>query len=240
MTAVTLITPTGSRPEAFKLCEKFIARQTYKNSIQWIVVDDGPIPTECTMHQEYIRGPKIWREGINTQRPNMEAAYEKIRGEYILIIEDDDWYDPCYIERMVDLLEFYPVVGEGNAKYYHLPSQSYKEMHNYSHASLCQTGLRYSHRTLLDDAVNSGQLYFDVELWGKVREAKVPSHLFLHENLCVGLKGLPGRAGIGVGHRPQGYTPDVGFKYLNELIGSDTMLYKPYFTKQSIAKAQSK
>jgi hypothetical protein len=39
MADLTLITCTADRPEAFQLCERWMARQTYRGSIQWIVAD---------------------------------------------------------------------------------------------------------------------------------------------------------------------------------------------------------
>jgi len=42
----------------------------------------------------------------------------------------------------------------------------------------------------------------------------------------VGIKGLPGRSGIGMGHRAEiRMTPDPEFVKLKELIGDDYMYY---------------
>jgi len=75
---------------------------------------------------------------------------------------------------------------------------------------------------LLDEAVNSGELFFDIALWRKAKERKANWVLFNGLNLGIGLKGLPGRVGIGGGHVPEsepGFTADPGFEKLKEWVG---------------------
>lgn len=219
---ITLITPTGGRPEAFSLCEKYMKRQTYKGLIQWIVVDDMPkYPTICTMNQEYIAGPMEWREGINTQRPNMDAAFHKVKGDSILVIEDDDWYAPNYIEIMTTFLNHWSIVGEGNAKYYNIKTRSYKEMMNFNHSSLCQTGIRKDSYNVLERAIHSGEFFFDIFLWNRAVQSKASIFKFLDLNLCIGMKGLPGKGGIGVGHTAKNFLGDPNFGKLKSWIGAE-------------------
>lgn len=235
---VTLITCTGNRPIAFARCEDYMKRQTYRGNIEWIVVDDGYIPTETTMKvtQKYIRGPKIWYPGINTQRLNMDEALKHVEGKYILIIEDDDWYQNTYIEKMVELLQLYPIVGEGNAKYYNIATRSWKEHRNYTHASLCQTGLIAACIPLLDQAINSGDLYFDITLW-KLARKQYKVLLFTGLDLAVGVKGMPGRSGIGVGHTPKEFIADPDFSKLKNLIGDrDALYYQKLLTQKELWK----
>lgn len=229
---ITLITPTGGRHESFALCEKWMANQTVNGAIQWIVIDDCSPSVTCTMGQEYYRGPKDWKEGINTQRLNMDFALTKIKGDYIFVIEDDDYYAPEYLETYVDLLQHFTVVGEGNAKYYSLRHPGYKEMRNRNHASLCQTGIRKEAISLLERAVNSGELYFDIQLWTQVADNSVPACLFTDKNLAVGIKGMPGRTGIGVGHKQKDYYFDANYTKLREWIGNDSEHYLDYLKKE--------
>ena len=237
--AVTLITPTGERPEAFELCEKYIKRQTYRGEMQWIVVDDGSTPTKCTMGQTYIRGPKLWRPGINTQRPNMDEALNHVEGDFIFIIEDDDWYAPTYIEKYMQLLQLFPVVGEGNAKYINILERSWREWSNYKHASLCQTALRRELLPRLEEAINSGELFIDCVLWRILFAHKLRPFIFFNQDYCVGIKGLPGRRGIGSGHFPReaGFKSDPGFSELKMLIGEeDTKAYMKIAAQQIVVK----
>jgi glycosyltransferase involved in cell wall biosynthesis len=228
---VTLITPTGSRPEAFKRCEEYMARQTYRGPIQWIIVDDGDIPTQITPgpQKEYYRATELWREGINTQRPNMNLAMSKVKGDFIFVIEDDDWYHPEYLQTYVSLLEQFPLVGEGKADYYNVASQGYKQIDNYYHASLCQTGMRKELLPKLYNAVNSGQLYFDIQFWNTCAGDHTQRALFMDKKLLVGIKGMPGRGGIGVGHRTKDCMYDPEWRILKSWIGeTDAKFYEQF------------
>lgn len=210
--SITLITPTGSRQSAFELCEKYMARQTVKHT-QWIVIDDSPqTPTQCHLRQTYIMGPKEWRPGINTQRLNLDAAIPLITGDYIFIIEDDDWYAPTYLEIMMKLLKIFPMVGEGNAKYYNIVTRQWRELKNMLHCSLSQTGFRRDLLPVFDEAVNSGEIYIDIVIWRKARERQIKAINCIDMNLALGMKGLPGRTGIGVGHRIENWTQDPHFR----------------------------
>lgn len=238
MEKVTLITCTGARPEAFTLCERWIKNQTYRGEIEWIVVDDCEPATVCTMGQKYVRGPKPWRPGINTQRYNMEAALPHITGDFIFIIEDDDYYGPSYIEAYTNLLKFYSAVGEGNAKYYNILDRSFKEWNNYQHASLCQTGIRKELLPRLDEAINSGELFIDMALWRIFRAQNLKPFIFANQDYVVGIKGLPGRHGIGAGHFPQekGFVKDPGFAQLKGWCGVNAQPYIEIAMKPIVRK----
>lgn len=233
---VTLITTTGGRPEALELCREFMKRQTYKGLIEWIILNDEEKDTIFDILNinwvdwdiTVIESLKLWKPGINTQRLNLDQAIKYIKGDYILIIEDDDWYHPSYVETYVHLLQKFDVVGEGDAKYYNLPYKCWKNMENYNHASLCQTGFRRSVLETFESAVNSGHLYIDLEFWKQVKAKNIPHLLFNDLNLCVGIKGMPGRTGIGVGHTPIAFKSDPMLIKLRELVGDDVELYKPF------------
>lgn len=220
LSLVTLITPTGGRPEAFTQCEKYIKNQTVKNPLQWIVIDDCNPPTKCNLGQVYYRGTKTWEEGINTQRYNLDQAISHIKGEYIFIIEDDDYYSPTYLETMISLLQLAPIVGEGIAKYYNLKVPGHKILYNYENASLCQTAFRKGYIPDFYKALHSGEKLFDLEFWNKIKLKKIPALLLWNLNLSIGIKGMPGRSGItGQGHEDKGYYYDATFSKLKELVG---------------------
>ena len=229
---ITLLTPTGHRQEAFSLCEKYIERQDYKGPIEWVVCcDNWQDPTKCTLGQTLIKGPMEWIEGINTQRPNMTALLEHVRGEYCFIIEEDDYLRPEYISVMLDFLKYAALVGESDAVYYSLKTHSYLELKNYHHASLCSTAFKKSLVPLMYRAVNSGALYMDLALYGSAKANHIKTILFNGLGLCVGMKGLPGRPGIGCGHRPdQSFVLDEqdklgNWKKLRRLVGLDDKNY---------------
>lgn len=238
---VTLITCTGHRPEALKICNKLMSNQTFQDEVQWVVIDDEAPSDFFEIEIRYRAdasaarfnigkhgGPKLWEPGFNTQRFNLDEAFKHIAGDYILIIEDDDWYHPTYIEEMVNLLQHHDLVGEGNAKYYSLKVPGFKQMHNYQHTSLCQLGMRKEVLPLFYKAIHSGELYIDIALWKKAFEEKLKTCIFTNRQLSIGMKGLPGRPGIGVGHTAKDYMYDAGMKQLEKWIGKDVELYKPF------------
>lgn len=239
--AVTLLTPTGFRPEALALCENYINNQTYQGNIQWVIVIDEPgnLPANTTItsgtrniKKEYYRGPRLWEEGLNTQRFNMEEAIKHVKGKYVLFWEDEDCYKPTYIETMLELLEHADIVGECKSKYFHLGLPGYKEMHNFRHASLCQTAIKRSVLPLVKEAVNSGEMYFDVHLWRNVQDRRIPYLLFAESNLVIGIKGMPGRTGIGVGHKNKDYLLDPGLVKLKEWCGEYASNYSNFIRKK--------
>jgi len=220
---ITCITPTGDRPEAFKLTRKWIFSQTRKPD-QWIVIDDGKksMSKELQSDLEYVRREPKDGEG-HTLVLNMKEAVKHIKGDMILIIEDDDWYGPKYIETMESKLQIYDLVGEMLARYYHLVAMKYRRIGNTQHASFCQTGFT---KRLLPTFISclDGDPYIDARLWAAVKENKFlindgNDELKLH----CSLKGLRGRKGIGSGHNVDAgyYNVDVGLFYLVKWIGEE-------------------
>ncbi len=225
---INLLTPTGARPAAFSLCEKWIQNQTVKN-FEWICVDDCPAtPTRFSLGQKLIKAPKLWTPEINTQRYNMDALLEAANGDVIFIIEDDEYYAPNYVETMLKLLETASVAGISNDRYYHIKAKGYKIIGNWKHASLCRTALRKDVKNLLYQAVHSGEYYFDIDFWKRVRESQVPMSLIAHSKLSIGIKGMPGRGGLGAGHEVIGYAGDKDYKVFQEWLGSDWAYYQQY------------
>lgn len=228
---ISLVTCTGGRPELFKLTEHFMKRQFIPPQYQWIVVDDCTPPTKCTMGQLYIRGPRDWTPGLNTQRYNMELALEQVKGEWIYIIEDDDYYAPAYLTTMHKHLETMgaKAVGIGNAKYYHVGVPGYKYLRNYTHAALSMTAFHVSLLPILKEAVNSGEFFFDSFFWRKVMNQRIPFTIINNSTLSVGLKGLPGRNGLTHSHREKkDYLYDQKHARLKEWLGKDYSLYVPF------------
>lgn len=193
---ITAITPTGDRPLAFSLCRRWIENQTIRPD-QWIVVDDGKEPIKETGGFDYIRREPKGEK--NTLALNLMKATPHVKGDVILIIEDDEYYAPRYIEVMTKHLNKHEVVGIGRSRYYHLPSGGYMIIGNMRHASLAETGFRRSFLPEFKKILTPGKLYIDFAIWQRarrrgfvLRDDKAP--------LYVGIKGLPGRQGIGRGH----------------------------------------
>jgi glycosyltransferase involved in cell wall biosynthesis len=224
---VTLITPTGGRPQCFSILERLIKAQT-RQPDTWIVIDDCVPHTVCTLNQTYIRGPKLWYPGMNTQKENMLLGLKYIKEGAVFIIEDDDYYAPDYIETMVGLLEHSYIAGIGESKYYSVQYGGHIVLQNFAHASLSQTAFRSSLLEVAREATLSDNFYIDIELWKICRENNVPWTLLHNTSLGVGMKGLPGRLGLTPSHTSKQYFIDSGHKILREWLGKDVAYYVPY------------
>jgi len=223
MDKITVITLTGDRNKVFEFTRQHILAQTIQPD-QWIIVDDGfePLPERLIEGVDYIRREPKKGEGF-TLIQNMKLAVSQIKGDIILIMEDDDYYAPKYIETYYNYLQKYSLVGEGCARYYHVPAQKYVRLSNRKHASLAQTGFR---KELLKSfkSILVGDPYIDLRFWKKAFKY---GYLFFDTEdklrLHCSLKGLPGRKGIGIGHnknfRP--YVPDKNYKMLKKWLGED-------------------
>lgn len=227
---ITIITPTGGRHHAFSLLEKYMARQTYSGDIQWIVVDDVLPHTPLSMGQEMLIPTPLWSPGAITLKRNFQYALPFVKYDKVLIMEDDDWYCPGYIQEMSNLLDSFQLVGEGRARYYNVYHRNWLQHQNARHASLCQTGFRTEIADKISEIVKlTGTPHFDVEIW----KLPVNKNVVLEKNWNVGIKGLPGRAGIGGGHRPNRlYTEDLTMQKLTRWIGHDANNYAHFYGGQ--------
>lgn len=248
---ISLITCTGGRPAAFELCCRWMSQQTYQGKAQWIIVDDCEPPMDYGaissdyLPPSYWAVPLIcprpaWQPGQNTQVRNMEAALDAVAGDPVFVIEDDDYYRPEYIEAMLAFMKLSgaTIIGEGGANYYNLQHRCYRTMGNGAHASLCQTAFAAEHIPLLRNAMASGNKFIDIAFWDLASLVGAKTALLTESRLCVGIKGMPGRAGIGTGHSPVGYEPDPNLERLKQWVGEDWICYEPFTRKEDHEKAR--
>ena len=212
---VVCITCTGDRPLAFGLSQRWIENQTLIPD-KWIVVDDGKVPIDSSKLPSFAMYVRRMPSGDCSMIQNLEEAFKYISEEKIVIWEDDEYYAPRYLEVMAKKLETYSLVGIGKSKYYHLFKRSYHHHANMGHASLAQTAFR---KEFLPEVIGvlSGNAFLDIRIWSivnsgfinlketnlKERISKDGRALIFDEGneyLYVGMKGMPGRVGIGSGH----------------------------------------
>lgn len=226
---VSLITITANRPFCFNICERWLSRmlENYRGEAQLIVVDGGEERVKPTLGQEYYQLPfeptplvSFWN--------NLEEALKHVKHNIVGFIEDDDYYSPFFLARTLALFskKFRAnIVGEGNARYWHVPSRSYVANNNKHHASLCQTFLG---GPMVDAfrkvAASRSGPYLDMVIW------RLPSAVRVVElspqPWCVGMKGMPGRGGFVPGHKEGWYrNRDVSGDKLRSWIGADAELY---------------
>lgn len=155
----------------FRLCEKWMSRQDFQGSVQWIVVDDGHAPTDCTMGQEYVRVERPDRPVVtrtnHTVGDNLARALPLVRAPKVLVIEDDDYYGKHYVRTMSELLDQHELVGESGSKYYRLDNSTYEHFASQpfrTMAALARTGWR----SQLNKAVQAccpGDAQVDRRIW---------------------------------------------------------------------------
>ncbi len=225
---ITAITPTGDRQLAFALCKHWMETQTVKPD-QWLVIDDGKVPITPSPGMDYVRREPKADDPAHTLNVNIQAAIPHIKGNKVLIIEDDEYYAPGYVEALSQALDKNVVAGIGKSKYYHLPTGGFVVHANTSHASFAQTGFRSSFVPVLNSLVSQKLLhYLDICLW-KTAMAEGKGHVFYDDKapLYVGIKGLTGRAGIGIGHKASMYRKrcDTTRELLKNWIPEDYKVY---------------
>ena len=239
---IALITPTGARPYQFKICEKLMHRQTYKGDVAWIIVDDSiPVSTDnvkddfrkgWTIIKEY---PKpLWRQELNTQGRNISVGINTLMKNYyageieaIFIIEDDDYYRPVYLEKMMPQIQGYHAAGEMNTIYYNVYFRRYITNNNRHHVSLFQVA--FSVEEVPTFRMCLQQKFIDAEFFKRLNKEEI--NIFKDINLAVGTKGMPGRHGIGAGHsKAMNMKADFNMVYLKSLIGTkDAEIYERYY-----------
>lgn len=189
------------------LLGEYIDAQTYQGPAKWIVVDDCDPETfipSTRFETEVIRPDWRWKPGDNTQAACLLAGLDVIPEDAIVfVLEDDDAYLPDYIRTMLVALGSADLVGESSARYYNVATRRHKLMKTPRHSSLASTAVRGT--GALRWACARRPKFIDIDLW---RNFKGRQALLDTANV-IGIKGLPGRQGIGVGHRTTFGTPDT-------------------------------
>lgn len=183
------------------LLGRWLRAQVDVPPLRWIVVDDCDPPTNRisagpSYQIEVIRPAWRWSRE-STQAACLKAGLERVPEDAkLLIIEDDDCYLPNHISTTIKLLERYDLVGEKEARYYNVKTGKHRTL-KCSGASLATTGMKGDALKLFRTVVENRKKAIDATLWNSFKGSKLATD---HQNV-VGIKGLPGRGGIGVGHR---------------------------------------
>ena len=237
----TVITLTGDRPESFRLCKTYMARQTVQPE-QWIVVDDGKkmLPKKDRSGCEYHRRKALKTDPIHTLRVNLLEALKHVKTDTVVIMEDDDWYRPDYFMLSLKYLEDYDLVGQNTFFYWNLRGKAFHIIKKTNRPAMCLTGFnRPAFKTVKQICKNSPEHIasevereridkgsVDLSLWKRFSGKK--STYDEGDNVCVGIKGVKGREGHTLGHVmavEDYFEPDPDAKMLKKLIGSDVKNY---------------
>jgi hypothetical protein len=196
-----------------------MARQSIRWT-DWIVVDDGIVPTRCTLGQRYIRQEPGLAPSTSFAR-NIRAGLREHANcrdsEYVFFIEDDDWYGPDYIASLLVGLTSHDLAGESHHCYYNVSERSYYHCGNAEHAALSATACRAALIPDVLSLVDEKNVYLDLRMWNELDCSK---HLQQTRH-CVGLKAQAGRPGLAWGHQQDGFVPDRRGSVLRKWFGVD-------------------
>lgn len=185
---------------------------------QWLVIDDGKKSYRPKVDCDYYYREPQANESRQTMNLNIAHALDKIKGDVIFFLEDDEYYAPRYIQTMIENMQDKKMVGICCSKYYHLPTKTYFVHGNVNHASLAQTAITKELLPELEKIIKDEDPFIDLKLWattgkkkpnvpyrGRAKNFDLGDALLFHDGdedcLYVGMKGMPGRAGIGSGHK---------------------------------------
>lgn len=109
MKSVAIITRTKDRPILLRRAYNSVADQTFKNFV-WVIVNDGGAPGEVEKTVALARSAGMDVQLINhAESLGMEAAsnagIDSSESEYVVIHDDDDSWDPVFLETTVAYLE---------------------------------------------------------------------------------------------------------------------------------------
>ncbi|HEX4855346.1 MAG TPA: glycosyltransferase family A protein [Limnobacter sp.] len=100
---VSIITPTRNRETFLPFIQRCVENQTYPH-IEWLVLDNSAQATttlgsSTKVVTRYEHDPTAMSIGALRNR-----LVEKAQGELIVHFDDDDYYSPCYISDMVEMM----------------------------------------------------------------------------------------------------------------------------------------
>lgn len=160
----------------------------------------------------------------------MLAALEQAHGDVIIVMEHDDWYRPNHIETCLRELQGYAATGSAWQRYYNVTQRCWRVMRNVGSA-LCNTAftahLMPAMRSACEHAREQNKIGIDRMFWDSVGDSQKN---ITEAETVVGIKGLPGRTGLGLGHKPDlcsthGWTSDQHAVKAAEWLGDDVARY---------------
>src|SRR5690606_25388003 len=102
-----------------------------------------------------------------------------------------DWL--THIEAQLHRAE---LVGECRGRYYNVRTKQGRQLDNKQHSSLCSTAMHGKAIETLKQSCTRSPKFIDLDLWKRHRNKKL-----FDGHRVVGIKGMPGRGGIGIGHQ---------------------------------------
>jgi len=216
---VAVITCTGDRQQAAKFNKYYMDRQTAKG-FGWYLIDGPGTSYDLNLYRALAR-----------LHPNVEK---------ILIVEDDDWYSPKWVEHAADALDEVKIYGLRPITIYDVRTPSYTTYGEVKHASLCTTAFTRDLLQLFMDCIDKVTArWLDAFFWANAIGNNIPHRLDDPKDvgdLVVGIKNMPGRPGLGYAHGGEGFAhEDAAFTHLEKLIGQeDAFQYSRMYARSKV------
>lgn len=205
---VVAITPTANRPEALKLCRRWMDRQTVP--CRHVVVGPGGLYENLERGLEHVLPGAVW----------------------VFLIEDDVWYPANWLETCIEAMQRSGarLCGQRPTMTYHLHSGGFYFRTGKKGYPLHATSMSATLVPLLREAIGMRTdidpfPMIDRRLWSLAAERDVPRVVL--PNLCaVDLKGLPGTPGLTGKHRGKRFRMfDKDRSVLRTMLGEDAEAY---------------
>lgn len=251
------LTCTGDRQICLELSKQWMISQTIQPD-KWLIIDDGKtnmpdrILSSFPTYASYIRRQPLKSDPLHTLNINLLEAMKHIStDDSIIFWEDDEYYAPEYFATLKSKLkEGFQAVGICRSRYYNLPSLHYFTNGNIDHSSLAQTAITGDMIAILPSLI-VGDPFIDMRIWKSIhgkadlkwnikpnnfcnRTIGDKGYLFddsrlLGNFLYAGMKGMPGRKGIGAGHHPRMGAFDKDKKILKQWTGNAFPVYEKIY-----------
>ncbi len=101
---VSIVVPIYNVKQYLNECLDSLAKQTYSN-IEVLLINDGSTDESGDMAREYTKKDSRFKyfsqhnQGLSAAR---NTGLENAKGDYIAVVDSDDWVEPDYIEVMLD------------------------------------------------------------------------------------------------------------------------------------------
>lgn len=219
MAAISVITPTGDRHTSLSLCRFYVRRQSIP--VQWVVVDDGQEPWNPGA-DVYVRRERRDDDPAHTITVQIPEALAAATGDLVVVMEDDDWYGPHFVERIASYLQKAEVAGEGIRRIWRADIKWGDERikRGRKHTALASMGWRRTHdaRATAMCIEHRDDPFVDRHIW----EAASSSFMGWEEPQNMAIKGLPGRPGTKEHQKLWGRHDET---LLHKWIGDDALRY---------------
>jgi hypothetical protein len=231
----TIITPTGDRPKAFTLCKLYVERQTILPK-EWIIVDDGidPILPISLPFIKYVRRIPQKDDPKHTLPVQMLEAFKHVTTDKVIIMEDDDWYSKEYCKIYTEMLLKADLAGHSNIICYKITEARYSFRQNTTWSNWGATGFNRNTMLCIEKVLqrNRNDVLFDSHFWSTHRNDCKKILYTGTVPICVGIKGMGGRSGIGIGHGDTpGFIKDTNYTLLKSIIKEDIKNYFDWRTE---------